>query len=89
MQIKDRDTLARLITDIKLSGGTDIYKALEYMCRDSIMLTSSKQGKDGSNLGNIKMILITNRNPTTGIKNENKIVNLAETSKNLYQYRLS
>jgi hypothetical protein len=73
----------------KKRGGTDVYKALEYMCRDSIMLTSSEQGKDGSNLGNIKMVLITNRNPTAGIKNENKIVKLAETSKNLYQYRLS
>lgn len=78
-KIKNSDVIAKRVADIKLGGGTDIYRVLEYMYRDILSLVSGAEKKSDVEVPkDVKIILVTDGNPTTGIKDESKILNIAE-----------
>lgn len=78
-KIKNSDKIAKLVADIKLGGGTDIYRVLEYMYKDILSLVSrAEKGNGDEATKDVKIILVTDGNPTTGVKDENKILDVAE-----------
>ncbi|MEM4848610.1 MAG: VWA domain-containing protein, partial [Ignisphaera sp.] len=78
-KIKNSDIIAKLVADIKLGGGTDIYRVLQYMYRDILSLASSSEKSNNAEVPkDVKIILVTDGNPTIGVKDENKILDIAE-----------
>ncbi|MEM0000307.1 MAG: VWA domain-containing protein [Desulfurococcaceae archaeon] len=77
--INNAERIAEAVTDIKLGGGTDIYRVLEHMLNDCVRIpVELKRNEKVQQLESFKMILITDGNPTVGVKDESRIVNMAE-----------
>lgn len=78
-KISNIDKIAKTIAGIKLGGGTNIYRLLDYMYRDIANVLEELKKEEGEKvLGSVKMILVTDGIPTLGVKDENKILELAE-----------
>jgi len=59
----------RAIMDIRLGGGTDIYKVLQVLYRDAVGV--------GSSASDVKVILVTDGMPTVGVRDRGKILEMA------------
>lgn len=76
-KVSNIDRIIDAVASIKLGGGTNIYEVLEHIYRDSEEAKSTAIG-DESMLISMKMVMVTDGNPTTGVKDEDKILALAE-----------
>lgn len=72
------DRIVSAVAGIRLGGGTDIYRVLEYMYRDAEGLRRARHNSDEGSLTSVKMIMVTDGNPTVGVKDEERILGLAE-----------
>jgi len=78
-KIENVEEMAKQVADVRLCGGTNIYKVLEHMLEDTVQLnTINRNGEAGRHIDSVKMILVTDGNPTVGIKDENRIIEMAE-----------
>ncbi|MEM1541614.1 MAG: VWA domain-containing protein [Ignisphaera sp.] len=72
-KVSNYETIADSVASIKLGGGTNIYGLLKQIYRDYIEMKNSN-GKVDS----FKLVMVTDGVPTTGVKDETKIAEMAK-----------
>lgn len=65
------ESIANYIADIKLGGGTNIYRLLQQMYKDV-------QGLDRNKVDSFKFVMVTDGMPTTGVRDPDKIIDLSK-----------
>lgn len=68
------EAIADAVASIKLGGGTNIYGLLKQIYRDYIEIKNSSNKK----MDSFKLVMVTDGVPTTGVKDEAKIVEIAK-----------
>lgn len=76
-KIGNADKIVRAVADIRLGGGTNIYSVLEHMYADVTRVREELKSKEQGAVPGIKMVMVTDGNPTVGVRDGDRILDMA------------
>ncbi|ADM27468.1 von Willebrand factor type A [Ignisphaera aggregans DSM 17230] len=78
IRIRDMDRIVKAVAGIKLGGGTNTYGVLEQIYMDIPSVLDRVKKEESDKIPSIRMIMVTDGNPTVGIRDEDRIIDIAE-----------
>jgi len=78
VRIRDTDRVVKAVAGIRLCGGTNTYGVLERIYTDIPSILDRVRKEEPGKLPNAKLIMVTDGNPTVGVRDESKIIDIAE-----------
>lgn len=76
-KVGNTDKIVRAVADIKLGGGTNIYSVLEQMYADATRVREELKSRERDAVPSVKMVMVTDGNPTTGVRDGDRILDMA------------
>jgi len=77
-RIRDTDRVVKAVAGIRLGGGTNTYGVLERIYTDISSILDRVRQEEPGKIPSARMIMVTDGNPTVGVRDESKIIDLAE-----------